>query len=326
MLSDPLTDIVRSLDLSGAVFLNTEFNAPWAIAADAIRADGRPFKPAPRQIMAYHMVTEGEAIVSLARSSDCRQYRRVKAGEVIFLPSNAPHRLAGGTGQHAVSSDNLLSLSTRHRGPIRIAYGGAGVRTQILCSFMASNSEPSPLFGTLSELLVISIERIETRRWIEASLAMAAREFTPGRRSDHATVSGLCRLLLIEALRNCVEQTRSPDGWLNGMAHPRIGRALARIHTNPASPPRVEQLAQEIGMSRSAFVDRFTEVMGVGPRRYILTHRMETAAALLRENGLTTAEIAYRVGYDAPEAFSRAFKRETGRSPIEWRLHSSADA
>ncbi|WP_305985879.1 AraC family transcriptional regulator [Roseibium sp. MMSF_3544] len=318
MSSDPLTDIVGSLDLMGAVFLNAEFTAPWAITAHVTEEDCRPFMPVPRQVIAYHVVKEGEAIVSLDQSEGYREHRRVKVGDVVFLPSNEQHVLASGTGENPICGDDLL-LPAGQDGLVRIVHGGGGARTRILCGFMASNSVPNPLLDTLPKLLVINIESLETRRWIEASVAMAARKFTASRDSSDAMVSGLCRLLLIEALRNHVEQQSSPGGWLNGMAHPRIGRALARIHTNLSASLRVEELAAEIGMSRSAFVDRFTEVMSMGPRKYILAQRMEAATVLLRETGLSTAEIAYRVGYDAPEAFSRAFKRETGYSPIELR-------
>ncbi|WP_305985876.1 AraC family transcriptional regulator [Roseibium sp. MMSF_3544] len=321
MSNDPLTNIIGSLDLLGAVFLNAEFSSPWAVTARLAEREYRSFFPVPRQVIAYHLVTEGEAIVTLEKSCGYHQERRVRAGDVVFLPSNAPHVLASGTGAQPVRGDNLLS-SGGFKDLTRIVHGGGGMETRILCGFIACNSEQNPLLNTLPDLLVINIESLDTRRWIEASITKAAREFAFSRRSSDAMVCGMCRLLLIEALRIYVDQNPSPGGWLKGMAHPRIGRALARIHTSLGTPPRVEDLAGEIGMSRSAFVDRFTEVMGMAPRKYILTQRMETAAALLRTDGLTMAEIAYRVGYDAPEAFSRAFKREMGRSPVNWRMRS----
>ncbi|MCG8413183.1 MAG: AraC family transcriptional regulator [Pseudomonadales bacterium] len=315
---DPLSDVVGSIDLVGSVFLSAEFTAPWAIIAHVTEEDCLPFMPVPRQVIAYHVVTEGQAIVSLDKGEGYQVHYRAQKGDVVILPSNPLHILASETGVEPVSGDELL-LPVGSSGLARISHGGGGDRTNILCGFMAGDSGPVPLLNTLPEILIVNIESMETRRWIEASITMAAREVTNGRPSGTTLVPGVCRLLLIEALRSYMEQNPKPGGWLAGMAHPRISRALARIHLDLAIPMRVEDLAAEVGMSRSAFVSRFTELMGVGPRQYILSQRIETAAGLLRETDLTSAQIAFRVGYDAPEAFSRAFKRETGKSPSDWR-------
>lgn len=325
MLNDPLTSIVESFDLTGAVFLQADFTAPWAITSHVTEEDCRPFMPIPRQVVAYHLVTEGEAIVSLDTGYGYKTHHRARAGDVIFLPSNALHVLASSPGCRPLSGDELI-LGDGEEGLARIVHGGGGDKTRILCGFMASNSGSVPLLDTLPELLVINIESLETRRWIEASVSMAAHAFSSGRESRQGTVAGLCRLLLIEALRTHLEQTDAPGGWLGGMSHPRIARALVRIHTNLSVPPHVEELATAVGMSRSAFVDRFSEVMGIGPRRYILAQRMDAAAKLLRDTGLSVSQIAHRVGYDAPEAFSRAFKREMGCAPADWRYQAVSAA
>lgn len=318
MRLDPLTDIVRSLDLEGAVFLRADFTAPWAINSRVTEQDCKPFMPIPRRIIAYHLITEGEAVVSLDTSPGYKEHYRAKPGDVIFLPSNPVHVLASGTGQRPVSSEDL-HLPVSGNGLMRLTHGGGGDRTRMLCGFIGSNGVPNPLLDTLPELLVISIESLETRSWIEASVAMAARELASKRCSSDMVASGLCRILLIEALRTHIETSPTPVGWLSGMAHPRIARALARIHADVADPPRVDDLAKLVGMSRSSFVDRFTEVMGMGPRKYVLAQRISVAKSLLRDSELPTAAIAFRVGYNAPEAFSRAFKKETGCSPGGWR-------
>ncbi|MEM7461180.1 MAG: AraC family transcriptional regulator [Pseudomonadota bacterium] len=318
MSQDPLSDIVKSMNLTGAVFLNAQFSAPWAITAHVTEEDCLPFMPIPQQVIAYHVVVEGELILSLYDEAGDKVHHHAKAGDVIFLPDNALHELASSIGLEPVSGDDLL-LPVADDGLVQIKYGGGGEPTRVLCGFMASNSGSNPLLDSLPEMLIIGIDSLETRRWIEASIVMAAREFSLGRTHGGGMVPGLCQLLLTEALRAHIEQNPKPDGWLGGMAHPRIARALSKIHNSLDDPPSVENLAAEVGMSRSAFVDRFTEVMGVGPRRYVLNQRMELAQWLLQDDRSSIAEIAGRVGYDATEAFSRAFKRETGRSPADWR-------
>ncbi|MEM9341783.1 MAG: AraC family transcriptional regulator [Pseudomonadota bacterium] len=322
MSTDPLSDIVRSLNLTGAVFLQADLTAPWAISAHVTEDDCRPFMPIPRQVIAFHVVVEGDVLLSMDDGAGYRPHRTVRAGEVIFLPHNPGHVLASGTGLVPHCGDDLL-LPGGDDALVRIRHGGGGAQTRLLCGFVASDSGATPLLDTLPEVLVIGIESLATRQWIEASALMAAREFTEGRLTHKGSMARLSDLLLTEALRAHIEQSPEPPGWLGGIAHPNIGRALARIHAALDDPPTVEDLAHEAGMSRSAFVERFTEAMGASPRRYILTQRMELAAALLND-GVPVAQIAARVGYEAPEAFSRAFKREVGLAPADWR--SAQDA
>ncbi|MEL6208280.1 MAG: AraC family transcriptional regulator [Pseudomonadota bacterium] len=318
MHTDPLTEIVRSLGLTGCVFLEAEFTAPWAITAHVTEEDCRPFMPLPNKIVAYHVVTEGEAIVSMDTGDGYRADFVARRGDVVFLPSNALHVLASEPGQPLCSGDDLL-LPGSDNGLVQIRHGGGGAVTRILCGFIACSRAQCPLLDSLPELLVISIESAATRRWIEASIAIAAQERGACRLAAESVMSRVSELLLIEALRAHLEQNPHPTGWLAGMSDPRIARALSSIHANLDTPPSVATLAHDAGMSRSAFVDRFSELMGTGPRRYLLDQRITAARALLRDTDLPSAEIAYRVGYDAPEAFSRAFKRETGRSPADWR-------
>ena len=76
-------------------------------------------------------------------------------------------------------------------------------------------------------------------------------------------------------------------------------------------------------MSRSAFVERFTKLMGVPPIRYLTLWRLQTAKLHLRETQKTIAQLAHSIGYESEQAFSRAFKREFGLPPARWRDQQS---
>ena len=314
MAIDPLTDIVNSLRLTGGVFLEADFTAPWAIKSQVTGEDCKPFMPIPKQIIAYHVVIKGDVLVAI----DDGESHEATMGDVILLPANDSHVLASGPSVRAVLADDLL-LPSGETGLVRIKHGGGGERTQILCGFLASQAPPSPLLQTLPQVLVIGLEDIALLSWIEASIAMAARELSAGRVASGGVMSRLSELLLIESLRAHLERALPTEGWLSGMSDHRIARALARIHGYLDTPPAVTELAAEAGMSRSAFVDRFAETLGVAPRRYILDQRMNAARLMLSETSLGLVEIAHRVGYEAPEAFSRAFRRETGQTPVEYR-------
>jgi AraC-like DNA-binding protein len=78
-------------------------------------------------------------------------------------------------------------------------------------------------------------------------------------------------------------------------------------------------MSTEGGLSRSAFVERFTAAMGIPPWQYIANSRMLLAKELLVERHQSIGQVAAAVGYDAEAAFNRAFKREFGAPPAKWR-------
>jgi AraC-like DNA-binding protein len=130
----------------------------------------------------------------------------------------------------------------------------------------------------------------------------------------------LSELLFTEAIRQYTSTLGDDEaGWLKGLKDPYVGRALSLIHHKLGEPWSVETLASEVALSRSAFVDRFTSLVGMAPIRYLTLWRLQTAKISLRETTKTIAQLAHSVGYDSEEAFSRAFKREFGITPARWR-------
>ncbi|MBI3844398.1 MAG: helix-turn-helix transcriptional regulator [Planctomycetes bacterium] len=95
------------------------------------------------------------------------------------------------------------------------------------------------------------------------------------------------------------------------------------MHERPAHGWSLEELAREASLSRSAFADRFSRLVGQPPMLYITQWRMQIAAGLLAR-GSKVATVAVDVGYDCEAAFSRAFKRFVGVPPATWRDHAVA--
>jgi transcriptional regulator GlxA family with amidase domain len=175
-------------------------------------------------------------------------------------------------------------------------------------------------------VLKLDVREGVSRDWVEASVRYAASELTAGRFASSSLMSRLSELLFVEALRQySVTFTDEDTGWLKGVADPQIGRALAAIHHNIGLPWSAESLAKEVAMSRSAFVDRFTTLIGLPPIRYLTIWRLQTARLGLRETRKPIAQLAEEAGYGSGEAFSRAFKREFGLSPAVWRDQQPVD-
>lgn len=161
------------------------------------------------------------------------------------------------------------------------------------------------------------------RTWFDASIAYALEESSGQGRGIRSTK--LPELLLIEVVRLHLANAPSAErGWLAALRDPVLAPAMRAIHTAPQRKWTVADLAMEAAVSRSLLDDRFRDVLGLLPIRYVNEWRMRVAQDLLANTEVTVAAIARCVGYDSEEPFSRAFKRAHGQSPSLWRAGRSA--
>jgi transcriptional regulator GlxA family with amidase domain len=132
--------------------------------------------------------------------------------------------------------------------------------------------------------------------------------------------------MFVEALRRyLVALPPEETGWLAGIRDPAVGQALSLMHARLSDNWTTDTLAQAAHLSRSAFAERFTTLIGVPPMRYLLNWRMQVAMQRLKETRLMIAQIAFEVGYESEAAFTRAFRRETGLPPAAWRATNSPE-
>ena len=140
-------------------------------------------------------------------------------------------------------------------------------------------------------------------------------------RPGNAAILGrLTELMFVEILREYMQRLPvDQGGWLAGVNDPVVGKALGLLHATPARDWTVEELAREVAVSRSVLAQRFTELVGEAPIRYLARWRMQLAKQLMREGTQNIQDVATRVGYESEAAFNRAFKRATGCPPATWR-------
>ncbi|QEN85567.1 AraC family transcriptional regulator [Labrys sp. KNU-23] len=174
----------------------------------------------------------------------------------------------------------------------------------------------SPDAGLLVSLLPQLIHvRGESRL---ATLVQLVGEESRGLRPAREIIlARLLEVLLIEALRSTTRAAASP-GLLRGLADGRLAAAIRRMHEDPARSWTVAQLAREAALSRSAFFERFRQMVGTAPMEYLLTWRMGLAKRQLRRGEGGIAEIAERVGYSSASTFSVAFTRFVGLPPAHY--------
>ena len=314
---DAFSDVLRVIRLSGGVFLEADFTAPWCINGKISTDDCKPFLTPPRHVIASHFVAAGNMQLRVEGGETID----VHAGEFVLLPHNDAH-IFGSDLNVALMSAREVIQPPQGGGIARINYGGGGAATQLLCGYLGSDAPFSPLLSALPSVLKLDVRATASGAWIESSFRFAAGEIAAGRLGSTTVIAKLSELLFVEAVSQFVASLPAERrGWLAGLRDPQIGRALALLHARPTEAWTAETLALEVGMSRSVFAERFTSLVGQPPMQYLTLWRMHVAAQQLREGRGSVAQIGFAIGYESEAAFSRAFKRQFGTSPGTWRRH-----
>ncbi len=312
---DALSDVLRLVRLTGGVFLEAEFTAPWAVRARVEPGDCAPHLSATSHIMAFHYVLAGRLLLTRDGASP----QTVRTGEIILLPTNDAHELGSARRVPPVDAGGLIQVPPGG-GLARIAHGGGGERTAIICGFIGSEAPVNPLLAILPPVLTFDVSGSAAGNWVDGAFRFAARELAGARAGAGSIVARLSELLFVEAVRHYIaglppEQT----GWLAGLRDPAVGRGLALLHAEPGRPWTADELARAVGVSRSTFTERFTRLVGQPPITYLTHWRLQVAAIRLREVNASIAQTGHQVGYESEAAFNRAFKREFGVPPATWR-------
>jgi AraC-like DNA-binding protein/mannose-6-phosphate isomerase-like protein (cupin superfamily) len=307
--ADVLSDVLRAVRLTGAVFLSARFTAPFGILSPKRFDPGLPMAHL-RHISVFHLIASGGCTIELASG----QRRKVTAGDLILVPFADQHKFWNGDAEALTAVPAVL-----HKAPIdgvwMAGHGGGGAETRMVCGFIESSE-----FRTLPEMLV---EHTGDQK-LGALIASTVREIlglidtaAPG---TELMLGRLMELLFIEVLR--LHAGRLPEGgtgWLSALNDPIVGRALQLVHGNPARKWTAADLAREAGTSRTVLAERFNALLGRPPIDYVTGWRIQLAADTLRNGRDSIAAIAANAGYESEAAFARAFKRVTGVSPGRWR-------
>lgn len=320
---DALSDVLRIVQLSGAVYLSAEFTAPWCVTGRADSELCAAYLPHCGRVVSYHLVLEGSCMACLA--GDTKAAVRLEPNDVLVVPQGDQHLLGSDVGLPPADAAPLLAeRSAAAPGEvIRIVHGGGGAVTRIVCGFLNCDGELSaPLLASLPRLFKVGVGSDAESAWLASALNFGAAEAASPRDGSATVLAKLSELLFVQAIRRCIDNLPPhQQGWLGALRDRYVGRAMVRMHADPAYPWTVDELARQVGLSRSALAQRFSELLGQPPMQYLAQWRLYAAARELRNGGKSLAEIAGAAGYESEPAFSRAFKRQFGLPPASWRSH-----
>ncbi len=298
--SDPLGEALHLLRLTGVLYCRAELTSPWGI-------DLPPFEGC----MMFHVVTAGRCWLDVGGTES----RMLQQGSLALVPHGAGHCLRSGPKADAQPLFDIPVEQVSDRYEI-MRHGGGGEFTQTLCVVVRFDHVAAE---HLIELLptVLQIDTWDDEgSWLQSTLRFIAREARELRPGGETVITRLADILVIQMIRSWIDSEPEPErGWLAALRDEQVGRALTSIHREPSREWTVASLAEEAGMSRSAFSARFTNLVGESAMRYLTRWRMLLARTYLRETSEPISVLAGRLGYQSEAAFCRAFKRVFGVPP-----------
>jgi AraC-like DNA-binding protein len=317
----PLSLALSRLHLQGAIFLRGEYSEAWAYESLPAKDATAILAPEAERVILFHVIASGRTWIETTPG----ERLWADAGDVIVLPYGDKHRMGGEQDAALIPFVRILTPPPWHEMPV-IRHGAGGTTTNVVCGYLTSDD---PLFDprlrALPSVFVVSPPEGPAREWVQASIAYAAQQTALVSATEVAAPTQVPELLLVEMLKlHLADAPATPTGWLTALRDPVLAPALAAMHGAPERKWNLVGLSREANVSVSLLDEKFRDVLGVAPIRYLTGWRMHIARDLLRSSDLGIWAIARRVGYDSEEAFSRAFKREHGAAPSTWRSRSSA--
>jgi AraC-like DNA-binding protein/mannose-6-phosphate isomerase-like protein (cupin superfamily) len=290
-----LDEVLHGLRVVDTCYCRTELTAPWGLDMDECSN------------VLFHFVAAGSCWLECAD-----ELQPLAVGDLVVLPRGTHHRLLGAPDVTPRWVLNL-PLPNQTAAATELSHGGGGEPALVLCGGAGLDPPEQPLARLLPVLLTVGADG---DGWVASTLRLMALEAAERRPGGETVIGRLFDILLVHAVREWL--ATSPDarrGWLGALRDPHVGGALLLMHNEPAEPHTVASLAAAAHMSRGAFAERFTRLVGSPPLTYLTERRMQLATDLMRDRGYAPSEVAPLVGYGSVAAFSRAYKRTVGVPP-----------
>ncbi|MEU9353210.1 AraC family transcriptional regulator [Streptomyces griseoloalbus] len=312
---DPTSDLFRGVRARGSLFGSSTLSPPWSLHF----VDGAPLTLCTVLTGAGWIVPEGHPPEHLS-AHDTIVVRGPTTFTFVDEPGSTAEPIA--CGQHCATPEQG---GTRHRLGWHDPGGGgsddSGATTLVVGAYPVRGEISRQLMDVLP--VVLRVDASDTGDPVLDHLAAEVARDEPG---QQVVLDRLLDWMLVCTLRTWLDRPGGhPPAWWTAQKDPVVGHALRLLHTEPAAPWTVGELARRTGVSRSTLAKRFTDLLGEPPLTYLTRWRMTLAADLLVEQeSSTVAHVARAVGYTDPFAFSVAFKRLRGTNPSEFRRTAEA--
>jgi AraC-like DNA-binding protein len=303
---DDLTELMAHLRTKGHLYGRLDFSAPFAFEFPGFKG-------------ICLIVIRGSCFLGV----DKEALLPVSGGDFVLLPNPQRYSLRS---RPELATRPVVEICPeeefRQKRLISCAGGGGPSTSVIAGCFTFASPESELLVRHLPPVIHLRASGKHTPAWFQTTLQFIAAETAQNLPGGAAIVDRLADVLLTVAMRTGDDPHchAAHPSWLRALTDPQIGEALRRMHAEPERPWTVAVLARTVSMSRSAFAERFRELVGETPLDHLTQWRMVRAANMLLANRpMKLAAIASAVGYESESSFGKVFSRIMGISPGRYR-------
>lgn len=291
-MQDVLVDLLMRLRLRTRVFHRGHHCGEWRLELP------------PSGFALFHLVLHGRCVIELANQAEPIE---LSGGDMImFIRVN----------QHVVRAYDGASPALEAGAAVMPASLLEGDATGLVCGHIEFDPHcGSTWLDALPDYVIVRAASHPARDWLKHLLALLCAEASAQPPGVETVIERLADILFIHVLRSFLTTTTEYHGALAGFADPSLRRVLKLIHNAPQHPWTVAALAEAAKLSRSAFVRRFTRLVGAPPLTYLTQQRMEYAHQQLCAGRSKVIEVALSCGYESEASFHKAFKRKYGVAP-----------
>lgn len=298
---DVLSDILTTMHLSGSVYFSTCFCSPWGL--DIATTDKASF----------HIIKHGECWLQMETLA---APKRLTSGDILVLPHGTKHQISDQPESHCFDGQETVKQIISGDNPFLIG----SESLHILCGYFEfAHEQKQPFIASLPEIIHLTQDDRNKLCHLDTVLTLIINEASTELLGKAAIINRITEVLFIQVIRAYIQLQNHTDNYLSALNDKHIAKALAHIHQSPQKEWTLERLASEAGMSRSVFANRFHQLVGQPPMKYLLAQRMLMAKAQIANSKDPLFNIAEQVGYKSTSSFKKAFKRFFNKTPASFR-------
>ena len=227
MSADALSDVLRAVKLTGAVFFTVDVSPPWSAPVPSAETLRPIIMPSAQHLISFHLVTAGGCWAIPQRSEPVR----LEVGDVVVFPGGSPHVMCSDPKAPRSAAFDVRTMPPIVQWPYHIGDATDGPdRLGLICGFLGCDVRPfNPLLAALPRTMVVS-DRSGTDGWLGQFTRFAVAEATAKRAGSEGVLGRLSELMFVEAVRMHLDSLPGDQtGWLAGLRDRHVGRALTLI-------------------------------------------------------------------------------------------------
>ncbi len=304
---DALADILNTIRLSANTYFCSEFAPPWGMEIDKGN-DG-----------IFHVVVDGSCWLNINNTKDPIH---LCTGDIVAFPTGGAHSISDTLESKMLPGSQVVENILSGHNPFHNqlsnhpASSSTPQQNTLMCgSFHYDSSFNHPFLKDLPCFIHIKAKETPELSWLRSLISVLANEARLPAPGSTVMVDRLTEVLFIQLMRTHMEASPDRLNYMTALADPQIGSALNHIHAETESHWTVERLGEAVSLSRTSFTDKFSRLVGIPPKTYLVNWRMQKAKTQLETTNTPMIDIAENSGYSSEAAFSKAFKQFFDTTP-----------